>query len=1000
MPMPVSTARQCLTPEAAHALDEAVRVAKKRGHGQTTSLHAVSALLSFPSSILRDACSRARNSAYSTRLQFKALDLCLSVSLDRVPSGGVSGDGGESPPVSNSLMAAIKRSQANQRRQPESFHLYHQFSSQNINFNQLTSSSSPSSSSSSVSCIRVDLRNLIMSILDDPVVSRVFSDAGFRSSEIKLAVFRPIPSISYSNPGRKGFTYQFPGFPGFFSGNENFRRIGEVLRRSQGRNPLLLGVCACDELACFVDLLEKKKNNNILPSELSGLSVIRFESEISQFLTLKSSNPRDLDPRLEEVGRTLDQDPGPGLVLSFGDLEAFVKIGDGGVSYVVEKLTTLLQSNSNKLWLIGAAASYETYSKFVGRFPCVVKDWDLQLLPITSVTRASSIAAESSYPKSSLMESFVPFGGFFSAPSDFKVPLGSSPYQYVICSERREQDRASGAIMADQYQPPGLPCWLQTPPELATVKGNNDMKIRDDKDVLSCRAASLQIEQEFMNPPKFPTIMGFQLVQETDSTTFLKATSSVTIDSQQMLTSDSAVKLSNEDTDSGGGALNSSMCYGSQASPSSVNSMTMDLGLRISSAPPVVDPKTSLLLPCHQDIRQELSLSFSGVTDVNGSVSDHNAAATATRSSQSSSRLIPRYAACDFKYLLQYLSERVGWQNEAIRVISETIADCRTRGRNIWFSFLGPDWCGKRKVAAAMAEIIYGTKENFVYANLDPQFGVKDSILRGKTVADYVAGELCRRPISVVLLENVDKADVQVQNSLSRAIQTGKFSDSHGREVSISNAINITTTSTESNDILLSQKLSTYSEDKVARAAKGCTIRILIEKNAEKQLGQDLTLSVNNGNKSNSIFKRKLTGGMNQTIAMQDRQEAELVKRAHKQSTTRVLDLNLPAQENDLPITEGENLDHDHHHSKAWLRGFYGRVDRVVEFKPFDFDALANRIMNEIKKCFHKFINVECGLDIEPKVMEKLVGTAYLSNNESRMVEDLVEQVLGREFAE
>ncbi|KAF2296225.1 hypothetical protein GH714_036923 [Hevea brasiliensis] len=129
MPTPVSTARECLTPEAAHALDEA------------------------------------------------ALELCLSVSLDRVPASQLSDD----PPVSNSLMAAIKRSQANQRRQPENFHLYHQISQQQ--------------SSTSMSCIKVELQNLILSILDDPVVSRVFGEAGFRGSEIKLAIVRPLASF-------------------------------------------------------------------------------------------------------------------------------------------------------------------------------------------------------------------------------------------------------------------------------------------------------------------------------------------------------------------------------------------------------------------------------------------------------------------------------------------------------------------------------------------------------------------------------------------------------------------------------------------------------------------------------------------------------------------------------------------------------------------------------------------------------------------------------------
>lgn len=394
MPTPVSVARQCLTPEAAHALDEAVAVARRRGHAQTTSLHAVSALLSLPSSTLRDACARVRNSAYSPRLQFKALELCLSVSLDRGTSTQVADD----PPVSNSLMAAIKRSQANQRRQPENYHLYHQIPQQ-----------------SSISCVKVELQHLILSILDDPVVSRVFSEAGFRSSEIKLAILRPFPQLlRYSRSrvpplflcnlaeygtgsDRRGSVVSFPGFPCFFcDGDENCRRIGEVLNRNKGRNPLLVGVCAYDALQSFTDALEKRKEG-VLPVGLSGLNIISIGNEISRFVTENCDNGC-LSSRLKEVGHMAEQCLVPGLVVNFGDLKAFVgeNIRGDTVSNVVGQLTRLMEVRIGKIWLIGSAASYEIYSKFVSRYPSIEKEWDLQLLPITSLR--SSMAE--SYPRS------------------------------------------------------------------------------------------------------------------------------------------------------------------------------------------------------------------------------------------------------------------------------------------------------------------------------------------------------------------------------------------------------------------------------------------------------------------------------------------------------------------------------------------------------------------------------------------------------------------------
>ena len=393
MPTAVSLARQCLAPDAAHALDEAVAVAHRRGHAQTTSLHAISALLSLPSSALRDACARARKTtAYSPRLQFKALELCLSVSLDRVPSTQISDD----PPVSNSLMAAIKRSQANQRRQPENFHLYHQLSHQ-----------------SSIACVKVELQHFLLSILDDPVVSRVFGEAGFRSSEIKLAIIRPFPQLlrytsrsrgpplflcnlmDCSDPNRRGFLFPLSGFRDG-DNNDNNRRIGEVLGRNRGRNPLLVGVSAYVALKGFTNAIEKR-NDNFLPEELAGVRTICLENDFSRYLS-ENSEMGSLNMKFVEVVQMVEQSPKPGLIVNFGDLKAFVgeNSTDDRASHVVGQLKKLVDVHGDKVWLIGAASSYETYLSFVTKFPSIEKDWDLHLLPITSLRPES-------YPRSRLV---------------------------------------------------------------------------------------------------------------------------------------------------------------------------------------------------------------------------------------------------------------------------------------------------------------------------------------------------------------------------------------------------------------------------------------------------------------------------------------------------------------------------------------------------------------------------------------------------------------------
>ena len=146
-------------------------------------------------------------------------------------------------------MAAIKRSQANQRRNPDTYHFYHQAAFQ---------------AATAASQVRVELSQLLLAILDDPVVSRVFDDAGFRSADIKLAILRPAPPMPLLGrlPTRARppplFLCSFaaaddadvPSPAGSIAGGageENGRRIAEILAR--GRNPMLVGVGAASAAA-------------------------------------------------------------------------------------------------------------------------------------------------------------------------------------------------------------------------------------------------------------------------------------------------------------------------------------------------------------------------------------------------------------------------------------------------------------------------------------------------------------------------------------------------------------------------------------------------------------------------------------------------------------------------------------------------------------------------------------------------------------------------------
>ncbi|XP_047325269.1 protein SMAX1-LIKE 6-like [Impatiens glandulifera] len=875
MPTPVTTARQCLTTDAALALDEAVVVSRRRAHAQTTSLHAVYALLSIPSSGLREACGRARNGAYSSRIQFKALELCLNVSLDRLPSCPNRSD---EPPVSNSLMAAIKRSQANQRRQPESFHLY--------NLRQETSSS--------VSTVRVELPNLILSILDDPVVSRVFGEAGFRSYDIKFAILRPVHHFSRcsryrgppvflcnltgdSNTNSRAFSFPFMGFSNYPNGENHFKRIGEIIIRNSARNPLLVGVSAINILRSFSETVEKSKGLGVLPVEMSGIIIISIENEVPKLISDRFDDDHDeiLKLKFQKLGETIEKSTGPGVIINYGDLQ--VLVADHGhesnrsssSSSIVREITRLLDVYRGKVWLIGAALSYQTYLKLLNRFPSIEKDWDLQLLPITSLAPAME---ESYIPRSCLTEEpFVGLGGLLSCSYQFPTPFNNI--------DKHDQNVIPHGISCGDLSV--LPSWSLESNESRKPADFDDTKADDDDDViiLNVKAAGV------------PTVVGFKV----------------------------------NDDRSGSGKNDSCVSIDLEESPSpSETSATTNLGLV-----------------------QKKNRSFDRVPSFSS-----------------------RFDRVDFKMLYRALSGGVVVrEDESFEAISRAIArhgksdEKRSRG-DVWFGFLGPNRFGKKRVAIALAEILYASKENFISIDLSSEdciFLDNNLKFRGKTVVDFIAHELNEKPSSLVFLENIDKADPPTKNSLIQAVKTGKFSDSHGREVSLNNAVFVAATSAFINIPNSFHGNGNYSEEKVLNAVKTGPVRIAIEC------------------RKTGTNKRKLS---TETLLSP--------KRSHKIN----LDLNIAASEDTEEVEEAESM-------MKWLESFIELMDERIEFKGLELDSMAEKIRQDINDCFHKIFGLEIVVEIEERVMEGLLAAACsMSESSSWELEAWIKGVLAKGFEE
>ncbi|XP_066357092.1 protein SMAX1-LIKE 3-like [Miscanthus floridulus] len=182
--------QQELAGDAAAVMRQAVSLARRRGHAQVTPLHVASAVLSDAGGLLRAACLRSRASSHP--LQCKALELCFNVALNRLATAGVlpaappamfqfhAAAGHRAPALSNSLAAAFKRAQANQRRGGGSASDAEGQHHQHV-------------------AAKVELKQLVISILDDPSVSRVLREAGFASAEVKANVEKAVSSSEQSS---------------------------------------------------------------------------------------------------------------------------------------------------------------------------------------------------------------------------------------------------------------------------------------------------------------------------------------------------------------------------------------------------------------------------------------------------------------------------------------------------------------------------------------------------------------------------------------------------------------------------------------------------------------------------------------------------------------------------------------------------------------------------------------------------------------------------------
>ncbi|HEY9751632.1 MAG TPA: AAA family ATPase, partial [Coleofasciculaceae cyanobacterium] len=165
--------------------------------------------------------------------------------------------------------------------------------------------------------------------------------------------------------------------------------------------------------------------------------------------------------------------------------------------------------------------------------------------------------------------------------------------------------------------------------------------------------------------------------------------------------------------------------------------------------------------------------------------------------------------------LESHLHERVVGQSEAVEVVSAAIrrarAGMKDLGRPIGsFLFMGPTGVGKTELARALAQFLFDSEDALVRLDMS-EYMEKHAVARligappgyvGYEEGGQLTESVRRRPYSVVLLDEMEKAHPEVFNILLQVLDDGRITDSQGRTVDFRNAVIVMTSNIGSDHIL------------------------------------------------------------------------------------------------------------------------------------------------------------------------------------------------------
>ncbi|KAI3754578.1 hypothetical protein L1987_54365 [Smallanthus sonchifolius] len=319
--------------------------------------------------------------------------------------------------------------------------------------------------------------------------------------------------------------------------------------------------------------------------------------------------------------------------------------------------------------------------------------------------------------------------------------------------------------------------------------------------------------------------------------------------------------------------------------------------------------------------------------------------------------------AGSFKKLLKGLMKVAWWQPEVASTIATSVTQY-SRG-SLWLLFAGPDRVGKKKMASVLAEHVCGAGPITICLGSRRDEDEMDCGFRGKTMLDRIVDAVRRNPFSVILLLDIDEADMLVRGSLKNAMERGRLTDFHGREISLGNIIFVLTGnwSTNNSDETVEKKWLHPS------SIGDWRLKLTVcEKRSKRRA--DWLPEINTSPKQ----QKKVESGLS-------------------------LDLNLAVEAeeertdtSDLTIEQGEENPHFASTSVLLQHEFVGLSDVTVVFKPVQFGLIRHEIEKSVKNTFSTVFEEKLSVEVDEATIDSIVSGLWFGRTS---LEDWTEQVLG-----